>query len=216
MDITRTEKSLYNTYLYVSKTIRNKPFRYRKDFDNFDERDAYHLKRISTLLYKYPHIKSEMYFKAPYVIHPDDEHFSLDFYAGMGGVEAYRMYMKYIQELNPDDPEQLEFIKESLKFIGSFCVRQKIALEDYPKHKTGVTYNWMKHLKQHQISVYALMEFSGVNDIIMEAPEDERELFLGETGKYFLGYKTRYLNSILARKLVTEGIKRIQKVVDNK
>ena len=213
MDLTNTEKILYNTYLSTTRTARNKPFRYRKDFNNFDEKDAYHLKRISNLLYKYTHIDPVEYFKAPFIINPNDEHFGLDFYAGMGGVNAFTMYMKYIQELSPDSEEQLAFIRKSLKFIGTFCVKQKISLNEYPLYKTGVIYDWMKHLKQHQISVYALMEFSEVHNIIMEVTEDERELFIDNISKFFYGYKTKYLNSISAKKLVKEGIIRIQKVI---
>jgi len=186
------------------------------NFENFDVGDAILLKRISSMLQKYPHIKPEDYFRAPFVINPNDEYFDLSFFAGMGGVNAYTMYMKYIQELDPDNPLQLDLIKDSLRFIGSFCVKHKIALKDYPNYKTGITYDWMKHLKQHQISVYALMDFAGINDIIMQAQEDEKELFLGDVGKKFLAYKTKYLNSTLARELVEKGMCRVQNVIDKK
>lgn len=213
--ITNVEKNLYNTYLRVSRTSKNKPFSYRKDFTDMDESTLLHLTRISNLLFKYPHISPEDYFLAPYKVYPNAEHFTIAYYAGMGAVEAFTIYMKQIQEMPPDSDEQLNFIKKSLRFIGTFCIKEKISIKDYPKYKTGITYDWMKHIKKHEISVYAIMEFSEISDIIQSAEEDEKELFLGDVGKYFFGYKSKYIQSKLAKQLMREGLAKISKIVDS-
>jgi hypothetical protein len=175
-----------------------------------------HLKRIYSLLVKYPHITPEDYFTAPYKVYPNAEHFGLDFFAGMGGVAAYTNYMKQIQELPPDSEEQLEFIKRSLKYIGSFCIRQKITLEQYPTHKSGITLDWMKQIKKHEISIYVLMEFQEISNLIREVADDEKELFLGDVGTYFWGYKSKYNQSEFAKKLVKEGLAKINKIINDK
>jgi hypothetical protein len=175
-----------------------------------------HLKRISNLFLKYPHITPDNYFLAPYKVYPNAEHFTLDYYAGMGAVAAYSMYMKHIQELPPDSNEQLEFIRKSLKHLGTFCIKNNIDIDAYPRHKTGLTYDWMKQVKKHEISIYVLMEFPEINNIIMEVPDDERELFLGDLGKYYLGYKSKYMQSTIAKQLVKEGIKKIKQVINSK
>ena len=126
------------------------------------------------------------------------------------------LFMKQQQELPPDSDEQLQLIKKSLQFIGSFCIKNKIQLAEYAIHKTGVTYDWMKQLKRHEISIYSLMEFQEIYVIITKAQDDEKELFLGDVGKYFLNYKSKYLTSILAKQLVTEGIKKIDKIIKEK
>jgi len=214
--ITNVEKNLYNTYLRISRTVKNKPFSYRKDFSDMDDSTLLQLTRISNLFFKYPHISPDDYFLAPYKVYPNAEHFTLDYYAGMGAVEAFSIYMKQIQEMLPDSDEQLTYIKASLRFIGSFCIKNKISIKEYPQHKTGLTYDWMKHIKKHEISVYSIMEFPEIHAIIQSAAEDEKELFLGDVGKYFLGYKAKYIQSKLAKQLMREGLEKISKIVDNK
>jgi len=214
--ITNIEKNLYNTYLRISRTAKDKPFSYRKDFSDMDDSTILHLKRISNLLHKYPHIMPDDYFMAPYKVYPNAEHFALDYYAGMGAVNAYSLYMKQLQEMPPDSDEQLEFIKRSLKTLGTFCIRNNINVCKYPTFKSGLTYEWMKQIKKHEISIYVLMEFSEISNIIKEVPEDERELFLGEVGAYYWGYKSKYMQSTLAKQLVNEGLDRINKVVNSK
>lgn len=212
--ITNVEKLLYNTYLRVSRTAKDKPFTYRKDFSDMDDSTLLHLKRIAILLSKYPHIDADEYFLAPFKVYPNAEHFTIDYYAGMGAVNAYTLYMKQIQEMPPDSDEQLQFIRKSLKYIGSFCIKNKIKLESYPTFKSGLSYDWMKHVKKHEVSVYVLMAFPEISDIIKESAEDEKELFLGEIGKYFWGYKTKLIQSQIAKELISEGLKRVSKVVN--
>jgi hypothetical protein len=214
--VTQTEKNLYNTYLRISRSSRNKPFSYRKDFSDLDDSTALHLKRIYNLLSKYPHIKADDYFAAPFKVYPNADFFPLDFFAGMGGVNAYTVYMKQVQEMSPDSNEQIEFIQRSLKYIGMFCIKNGITLKQYPKHKTGVTYSWMKHVKKHEISIYSLMDFPEISNIISNTPEDERELFLGEMSRYFWGYKTKYIQSKLAKEFVEQGLKKVEKVIKSK
>jgi len=57
------------------------------------------------------------------------------------------------------------------------------------------------------------MEFPQVYDTIVSVPEDERELLLGDCGKYFLGYKSKYLKSEKAQNLVSKAIKKIDKII---
>lgn len=208
-------QNLYNNYLYASRTTRGKAFSPRKDFQKFDPKQAYYLKRICNLLDKYEHIKAEDYFAAPYLVYPDQDHFGLDFFAGMPAVKAFTILMKQKRELPPDSDYQIEKIAESLKFIAHFCMKKRIPLSEYTSYQTGITYDWMKHVKKHQVSLYTLMEFSDVYDKIGSIEGDERELFLGDSGKYYLGYKAKYLKSVKARHLVSEGVKKIKNVIES-
>lgn len=213
MNLSSYEKHLYNTYLVISRKSRNKPFTTRKDFNDLDIVKIHELKQISNLLQRYPHIKPEDYFQAPFDLYPDEEYFDLKYFATVNGVNAYTKYRRKIETLSPDNDKQLEFIAESLRFILKYCLERKIDIEQYINSKTGITFDWMKHLKRHEISVYVLMEFPEVYDCIMQVSDDERELFLGDFGKYFLGYKTKYLSSEKAKILVSEGLKKIKKLV---
>lgn len=212
--ITNVQKKIYNTYLYVTRTSEGKPFNARKSFDKMDDSTILFLTRIGNLLNRYPHIDPVEYFTAPYKIYPNAEHFTLEYYAGMGAVSAYSSYMKQICEMPPDSNAQLEFIKRSLKFIGSFCLKNGIELEQYPFHKTGVTYDWMKHVKKHEISIYVLMEFPEINTIINKVENDERELFLGDIGENYHNYKSKYIKSKLAKELVRQGTEKVKKIIN--
>jgi hypothetical protein len=124
--------------------------------------------------------------------------------------------MKQLQEKDPDSDDQIQFISNSLKFIGSYCMRMKIPLDQYPEHKTGVTYDWMKHVKNHEVSIYSLMEFSKIYEIIREVQDDEKELFLGEIGQKYYSFKDRYMKSENAKYLVQQGIKKIKTIIEQK
>lgn len=209
--MTKFQKELYNTWLYETRKAQNKPFNARKDFSSLSKKDIIALNRIATMLKKYPHIKPEQYFKAPYAMNEKD-YYELSFFGTMKGIRALTLYLKHLQELPPDTDHHLQSIADSLKFIAKFCHYNKIKLEEYPTHKTSVTYSWMKHVKNRDVSIFTLMEFSEIYDIIISTPEDERELLLGDAGKYFLGYKTKYLKSDTARTLVKRGLDRIRKL----
>lgn len=211
--ITDYEKKIYNTYLRITRSIKNLPFTLRKDFDTLDATSRVAIHRIGSLLSRYPHITPDEYFTAPYKVYPSKEHFDIEFFAGQGAIHAFTIYRKQIQEAHVDSDESLKFIADSLKFIGSFCAKKHIQLNDYPTFKSGVTYDWMKHIKQYNISVYSLMEFSGINDIIANTPEDEKQLFLGDVGSRFLTFKVKYTQSQYAKPLVIEGLKKVELII---
>ena len=214
--LTRQEENIYNTYLYVSRKIKNKPVTLRKDFSDMDDKDIISLKRISTLFLKYPHIEIKQYFEAPFKVYTTEEYFDLQFYASMAAVKAYTIYMKQIQEMDPDSEEQLQFIAKSIRYILEFCTKSGINADNYIQHKTGVTYDWMKHLKQHMISIYSLMEYPNLLDAMVSVPKDEQELFLGETLDNLTSYQNRYYKSNTAKLLVKTGIEKINTYLKNK
>ena len=81
--ITEREKFIYNTYLRVHRTKQNKPFRYRKQFDDFQDNENYiHVKKLGAFFKKFSHIEPEVFFNAPYNLYPDDNSiYDLKFYA---------------------------------------------------------------------------------------------------------------------------------------
>lgn len=134
-ELTERQKGIYNAYLYALRVSQNKPFTPRKDFKTFKEESVIHLKKLENFFNKFPYIKVVDYFKAPFVIHKDEDFIGLDFFTKMSAVKTFSMYMKYIQEKDPDSEEQIKFIQDSLKFIGSFCLRNKLTPEKYSTHK---------------------------------------------------------------------------------
>lgn len=208
--MTEKEKEIYNLYLSTYRRANNQPYNVRKNFENFENDPQYmYIRKLAQFFNKFPQIKPHIYFIAPYELYKDTKHFDLGFYNSQKAIKAYTVYTKQITEQSPDTPEQIKFIKDSLRFMAMFCVKNKISLNDYINHKTGITYTWLKHLKQHDISVYILLEFKEVYDIIKTLEEDIKDMFIGNFEKEFFTYKSRYNNSKQAKYIITEGFKRL-------
>jgi hypothetical protein len=214
--VTNFEKTIYNAFLVASRKSQSQPFRIRQNFNGFENKTDYiHVKRLTILFSKFPDISFDNYFMAPYVLYPDQKYFDLSFYASQKGVKCYSLYIKQIKLQSPNTKEQLEFIKKSLKFIGVFCLQNKIKLDQYLTFKKSNSYCWLNHIAKGQISIYSLFEFQNLYDIISSLPQDELELFLGDICKNYSNLRTQYNNSKEAKYLVQEGIKRIKKYVES-
>ena len=51
--ISAREESVYNSYLYASRTSKNKPFRPRRDFAKMEDQDMIYLKKATAFLQRY-------------------------------------------------------------------------------------------------------------------------------------------------------------------
>ena len=213
--MTEQEKRYYNLYLITSRTCRNKPFKIRENFDGFEDKPEYgYLCKVVKFLNEFSQIKPEKYFEAPFKMYADVDYFDLKFFASQKAIKTYTLYMKQRQEESPDSDHHISFIKESLRFIGMFCIKNKISLNDYIRHSGGSTYSWMKHVREHKVSIYSVFEFADMITTVNESPEDERDLLLGSMSKYIYTYKQRYMNSKVAKNVVKEGLIRIRPVIE--
>ena len=58
--MTDFEKKIYNKHLAISRSIRNKAFKLKKDFSNFEADTRYmYIKKLSIFFSKYPDFFSE-------------------------------------------------------------------------------------------------------------------------------------------------------------
>lgn len=214
--MTDKEKTIYNAFLATSRKQNNKPFKIRKNFSNFETKSIYpFIKRLDNFFNKFPQISPYAYFKAPYVIYPDHTYFDLRYFTSQAAIKAYTLYMKQQRLQSPDSDEHLEFIRQSLKFIGLFCLKQKIPLSNYITHKGGITYSWIKHVLENNVSIYSLLEFSNLYEIISNIPKDELGLLLEDIYKNYGHIKTQYNNSKQAKYLVQRGMTKIDEYVKN-
>lgn len=209
------EKNCYNTYLRVSRSSRNEPFKLRKDFDGFEKDPKYdYVKRLLAFFNKYNQIDIETFFKAPYIIYKDETHFSLDYFLTQKAIKAYHLYNIYLQNLHPDTNEQLEFIKKTLKFIYNYCKQEKIKIDDYITYKESdsLIYSWVLHLKEHKTCVYVLFYFSNFQYILYNIPKDEQELFLNEIVNSYATFKMRYNDSKYAKSFIIQGLEKLKNI----
>lgn len=204
-------KKIYNTYLVISRKSRNKPFKIRENFEEFETQKEYSmLIKLEHFFKRFPTVDKETYFKAPYELWKDKDFFGLDFYTTPVATRAYTLYKKQLLEQSPDNDANLEHIRQSLMFISKHCVTNKITLEEYFTRQSGVTYDWMKHVRQNLVSPYVVFGFTGVDNLLYRTPEDEKDLLLGEFADKFYIYKQKYNESKLAKQLIVQGLQRVR------
>jgi len=208
--MTQFEKHIYNTYLATSRTSQNKPFKLRKDFDNLDESKYIAIKRISSFLKRFPHIKIEDYFKAPYQIYSDETHFPLDYFASLKATKAYTLFQKKLVNMDPDSDDQLTSIKQSLVFIYNFCFENKINPKNYIDHKTKNEYSFVLHLKEHKVNIYTLLGYKTLENNLRTRDAEVIKYIIGEDIYNNISvFRTKLYNSNKAIKLVDLGLQKI-------
>lgn len=214
--MTEQERNIYNKHLIISKALRNKPFKRRVDFTEFEQDTRYlYIKKLAIFFSKYSDIDIDVYFTAPYKLYPDTAYFDLQYFASPRAVKTYSLYRKEQDLKNPD--EQIEFIKQSLHFLASYCIEKKIQLEEYSRYKeTSIEPEWMYHIQKSKISRYSLMEFSGIHDIINQTPKDEVALLLGDFGTNYTDYKYRYNCSKTLKPFLVKAHEKIKFFIDKK
>lgn len=214
--ITEREKFIYNTYLRVHRTKQNKPFRYRKQFDDFQDNENYiHVKKLGAFFKKFSHIEPEVFFNAPYNLYPDDNSiYDLKFYASQRAVKVYGLYTKQLDQQGPDTDYQLQFVKDSLMFIFKFCRDNKLTLTEYINHKTGDIPTFVLHLRNRYVSIYSLFGVDGAESKLFKVPKERLDFTIGENFTILLEKRrTSYYNSTKNRQITNKGIKQIKELL---
>lgn len=208
--ITEFEKFIYNTFLRVSRSRNKQPFKLRKNFEKIDNELYVSLKKVSSFLKRFPHIKVEDYFNAPYNIYPDEQYFPLEYFHTLKATKAYTLFNKKQENLDPDSNEQLNSIKSSLVFISNFCREKNISPESYIFHKTNNEFSFVLHLKEHNVNIYTLLGFVDFEKMLKSRDAEILKFILGEdTYNNISSFKTKLYGSKKAVKLVDLGIKKI-------
>lgn len=208
--ITEFEKHIYNSYLKVTRSSSNLPYKFRKDFEKVDDKLYVALKKLSSFFKKYPHIKVEDFFKSPYLLYKDEKYFPLEYFISLKAIKSYTVFNKQQINLDPDSEEQLANIKKSLVFIYNFCRSQNIPVKNYIFHKTNNEYSFMIHLKEHNVNVYALLGFTNFEKLLKGSDAEIAKFIIGdEIYNNIQIFRTRLYNSKKASKLVELGLKKI-------
>ena len=212
--MTDLEKRIYNKHLLFSRSLRDKPFKLKQDFEGFENDSKYmFLKRLAIFFIKYPDVCMDTYFTAPYKLYPDVQYFDLSYFASPRAVKCYTVYKQQLFQQSPD--QQKDDIKESLAFIVKYCLKNNIQLHDYTIFKErGIEPVWMYHVKHNKINPYVLMEFPNLFNTISQMPLDERDFLLGNFGRNYHEYRTRYMNSKEIRTFLEKAFLRLKLFVD--
>ena len=159
--ITDFEKQIYNNHLVVSRTVKNQPFKIRRDFSKIEEDKIVALQKLSKLFTNYPNLIQEDFFEAPYKIYTDEDiYYPLDFYTKPKAIKCYTQYMKEVEVRNPDAVESLKRLVQSLTFVTKYCIEKGISLGEYETYMEGTLPCFIEHLKHHKINYYTLHALS--------------------------------------------------------
>ena len=216
--MTELEKNVYNTYLRVSRTRSGKQFKYRKNFDNFEDNKSYvPVKKIAKLLANHPHININDYFNAPYEVYPEKNHdygYDISFYTGLKATSCYSIYKKMQDDREPD--EQIKEIKDSFYFIYKFCKENKIDLDQYLEHMTNTERTFMLHLRERKVNIYSLLGFSNFDNVMSKIDPNIGKFVIGHLYSSLDLYRTRYYNSTITINVVCEAKEKLTKILKNK
>jgi len=210
MIITEEHKKIYNCFL---KHYRNgKPFQKRKEFSDLSSEKLLQICKIARLLQKYKNIDWDDFFGSYSYLYPDENCPNLDFFCSP---KAIRVYKNAIHKKNLESPEkQIENIKKSLRFIAHFCIKEKIPLMSYIKHKKGLINSWLIHLQNNDINLLSLMELGDIMSCVSDLKNDEKFLFLNCNIDKIGHYKIRYSNDLRLKAFLKEATKKIDIFVE--
>ncbi len=218
VDITQLEKYIYNTYIRVSRSRQNKPYKLRKDFTKFHtHQNYYYTKKLGIFLGKYSHISVDDFINAPYELYPDESIvYDLKFYTSPNAIKIYSLYMKQLDQTDPDTEYQLKFVQDSLMNIFKFCKSEKLEFNKYINHKSADIPTFLLHLKRREVSIYTLLAIEGFDRELNKVTPGRVDFTIGENFTSLLEqYRTRYYNSSKSKKITVQGIKYIHTLIDD-
>jgi hypothetical protein len=208
--ISEFEKQIYNNHLVSTRKAKGEPFKLKKDFSNLEEDKVISLQKLSTLFNNYNNINQEDFFMAPYRIYPDDyPYYTLEFYTTLKAIKCYTAFVKQIEIQDPDSPDSLQRLKESLKFVMRYCKENNLQLSDYELNIEGTMPCFVQHLKDHKINYYTL------HALTFQKPQIESRILDFIFPDFYLVFqKTK--NKFFASKKMKEFAKQAKNKIETK
>jgi len=154
--ISEFEKQIYNNHLVASRKSKGEAFKLKKDFSNLEEDKVVSLQKLSRLFNNYPNLIQEDFFMAPHKLYPDESYYPLEFYTKPKAIKCYTQYRKQLEIQDPDSPDSLRRLAESLKFVVRYCVENNLQLSEYEVNMEKSMPCFVQHLKDHKINYYTL------------------------------------------------------------
>ena len=214
--MTNNEKNIYNTYLRVTRTQQGKPFKYRKNFDKFQDTKNYvYVKKLALFFKNYKHVNLEAFFQAPFDIYPDSKNYMLQFYTTQKAIKAYTLFRQKQENADPDSEQQLDFTTESIYYIYKFCKTANISVDDYTSHKTGSMNSFLLHLKEHKINVYSLFGLPNFENSLSNNDAELVDFMLPNMYQKIGSFRTKYYNSEKMKSVVSDGFSLVKSTLSS-
>lgn len=212
-------KTLYNTYLRISRSKQNKPFKLRQNWEGFESSENYlPLLKLKNFFDRNSIVNIEDFFTAPYEVYPEDSFYDLNYYNTISAIKVYNIFCTMKSNLDPDSDMQINSILRGLKFVRDYCIVKKIKLSDYLNFKeSGAVINaFVVHLKEKNITLYNLFPFKDFEKIYGKLDNYTLKFILNDTANKISIYRGKFYGSKKGKKLSIEGLKLIEKEINNK
>lgn len=205
MHLSEFEKNIYNEYLKAQR--KNKPFNARKKFDDLNDETFVVLKQLGSFFASFPSIKIKDFFDAGFL---DNEFQPIAFFKTMRAIKTYRLYVE--QKLTEVDEEWvLNFIKESLLFIFSFCKQNNVNTRDYLNLVAPSGIPWfIIHLKDFKICLYSILDFHNFENKLIEYSNEIMQVLGDVFFKELPKHRTAFFASKKCKITARNGLKLIQ------
>lgn len=214
--ISKREEQIYNSHLYTSRSVKNKPTRLRSNFNNISSKDVVCLKKLSNFFSKYNHINLQDWFLAPYKVYSEDDYFDLHFFTTRKALKCYTSYMRKKETQNPDSDSTINQIKECLSFVYNYCLKSNMTLDEYINMKDGNLPLILTHLKQHKINFYTL-HLLEVDAIIKSVETPILNFIISDFWSLYTKTRTKFTSSNILKHKARKGKQIIKtKLLENK
>jgi hypothetical protein len=210
MSLTEREKNIYNSYLIASRSIKNKPFKLRQDFNSIDSQTYTTLKKLSIFFDKNNAIKLVDYFSAPYDYYGADNYFDLHYFLTPKAIKCYSLYQKKKETQDPDSDNTIDRCKECCSFIYKFCKEHNLTLHEYKNHISGTTPVIIQHLREHKINFYILHGLQ-CDKIIRQVEADLLDFFVSNFQNLLNETRINFQRSNRLKIVIREGLSIIEK-----
>lgn len=213
----RNIENIYNTYLKISRSRKNLPYKLRKDFSDIgNHKDYTTLLKLESFFQRNPYVNINDFFDAPYKIYKEENHFDLNFFLSQKAIKLYNIFQRKKTFLDPDSDIQKDAVKNGLTFIYNFCKHNNIKISEYLNHKTNSMNTVFIHLKEKNISIYNCLAFPNFHSYANNQNFELMEFMLGDIFSKIPNFRTKFLSSKKCKKISTEGLKIIAELLDKK
>ena len=192
----RSIENIYNTYLRISRSRKNLPYKLRRDFSDIEtHKDYTTLLKLESFFQRNPYVNLYDFFDAPYKIYKEEDYFDLKFFLSQKAIKLYNIFQRKKIFLDPDSDIQKDAVKNGLSFIYNFCKSNDIKLSEYLNHKTNSMNTVFIHLKEKNISIYNCLAFPNFQSYANNQNFELMEFMLGDVFSKISNFRTRFLSS---------------------
>jgi hypothetical protein len=210
MSLTESEKNIYNNYLIASRSVKNKPFKLRQDFNSLDNQTYIVLKKLNLFFNKNNNIKQIDFFTAPYNYYGVDNYFDLQYFLTSRAIKCYSLYQKKKQTQDPDSDDNISSCKECCSFIYKFCKENNITLQDYKNLQNGTTPIIIQHLREHKINFYILHGLQ-CEKTLRQVEPDLLDFFVSNFQNLLNETRVNFQRSVRLKIVIREALSIIEK-----